>query len=149
MTTLRCASNGQPAANAQARGESCPPITDSTEPGGQGQRCGERFLWIREAGIRVLLECPKCGAEFGVFQEFWPVFAQVTRLFSASECWRGRSFQVREFGPGHTPTLGHRAPVPSPVKLEEAPTTFCARFLSPRAFSFDDSSQFGCTSQSG
>jgi hypothetical protein len=36
------------------RNQSSHPITDSTEPEGQGQRRGRGFLWIREAGIPVL-----------------------------------------------------------------------------------------------
>jgi hypothetical protein len=35
-------------------GKYCRPITDSTERDRQGQRREEGFLWIREAGIRVL-----------------------------------------------------------------------------------------------
>jgi len=60
----------QPAGAIWAIGKYCRPLTDSKEPGGQGQRSGAGFLWIREAGIPLLGKSQENDAGWEIFKEF-------------------------------------------------------------------------------
>jgi hypothetical protein len=75
LCTTTCAILGG-GRNPAWEGKYFPPIKDSTEPSGQGQRGKEGIVWIREAGIPNPAKTCSGAAKLGFSNDFRAAFAQ-------------------------------------------------------------------------